>query len=111
MSKEGEVDRAHRAAAETDEQRRPDGDRGSETRSSVDSCRLLRGWRRWAPARSARRRRPRAQTVGARVLEVGGRPATVFGSAENGRSGIDLARSEGFDVRVVNEGPEPTIIH
>ena len=53
----------------------------------------------------------RTLTVGTRVLEVGGRPATVFGLTENGRSGIELARSEGFDVRLVNVGPEPTIIH
>ena len=53
----------------------------------------------------------RTLTIGTRVLEVQGKPATVFGLTEAGRSGLELWRSEGLDVRLVNDGPEPTVIH
>ena len=51
-------------------------------------------------------------TVGSRVIEVKGRPATVFGIVdEAGRPGLDLYRSEGFHARLHNATAEPTLVH
>lgn len=54
----------------------------------------------------------RELAVRSRVIEVQGRPATVFGIVDGaGRSGLDLYRSDGFHVRLRNDSAEPTIIH
>jgi FtsP/CotA-like multicopper oxidase with cupredoxin domain len=54
----------------------------------------------------------RELAVRSRVIEVQGRPATVFGIVdEAGHPGLDLYRSEGFHVRLRNDSAEPTVIH
>ncbi len=54
----------------------------------------------------------RTLRVGTRVIEVGGRAASVFGITDAaGRSGLTLDASEGFDLRLLNESGAPTIIH
>ncbi len=54
----------------------------------------------------------RELSVGTRVIEVQGRPATVFGLTDAaGRPGLDFPRSEGFHVLLRNDSPEPTLIH
>ena len=55
---------------------------------------------------------PHSLHIGTRVLEVGGKPATVFGVTDaQGRPGLSLDREDGFDVRVTNESSEETVIH
>jgi len=54
----------------------------------------------------------RELAVRSRVIEVQGRPATVFGIVDKaGHPGLDLYRSEGFHARLSNDSAEPTIIH
>ncbi len=49
--------------------------------------------------------------IGAQVLEVEGKPATVFGVTDvQGRPGLSLDREDGFDVRLTNESSEETVI-
>lgn len=54
----------------------------------------------------------RELSVRSRVIDVQGRPATVFGIVDaTGRPGLDLSRADGFHVRLRNESAEPTLIH
>lgn len=51
-------------------------------------------------------------TAGTRILEVNGRPATVFSlTGPNGRPGLNFAPGENFHVRLQNSTDAPTIIH
>ena len=53
-----------------------------------------------------------ALRIGTRVLEVQGKPATVFGITDaQGRAGLVLDRADGFYVRLTNDGGEATVIH
>jgi FtsP/CotA-like multicopper oxidase with cupredoxin domain len=55
---------------------------------------------------------PKRLVAKTRVLEVNGRPATVFGLAgPDGRPGLSLAPGERFSVELVNESGAPTIVH
>lgn len=55
---------------------------------------------------------PRRLVAQTRTLEVNGRPAKVFGLiGPDGRRGIRLSPGERFDVDLVNETGESTIIH
>jgi FtsP/CotA-like multicopper oxidase with cupredoxin domain len=50
--------------------------------------------------------------IGKRVLEVNGKPATVFGlTNHNGGSGLVLDAETQFNVRLLNETAEETLIH
>ena len=55
---------------------------------------------------------PASLTVGRRVIEVTGKPASVFGiTAPNGAHGLTLAPGEMFQVELANQIGEPTIVH
>lgn len=64
------------------------------------------------PAASAARPSPRNLMVGTRTIDVGGKPATVFGLTNaKGGFGLYLDAGEDFDVLVDNTLAEPTMIH
>ena len=51
-------------------------------------------------------------TIGRRVLEVNGKPATVFGlTNRNGGSGLILDAETQFNIALLNETSEETLIH
>ncbi len=50
--------------------------------------------------------------IGKRILEVNGKPATVFGlTNRNGGTGLVLDAETQFNVRLLNETTEETLIH
>lgn len=54
----------------------------------------------------------RTLSLGTRTIDVNGRAATVFGIQDGaGQSGLDLYRSEGFDIRLANGTDASTVIH
>jgi len=55
---------------------------------------------------------PANLTVSRRVIEVAGKPASVFGiTAPNGAHGLTVAPGEMFQVQLANRIGEPTIVH
>ncbi|MCD2173252.1 multicopper oxidase family protein [Rhizobium sp. C4] len=54
---------------------------------------------------------PRQLTIDTRILEVNGKPATVYGLTENGKPGLTFAPGERFSVSLNNRLKEDTIIH
>ncbi|MEK9817389.1 MAG: multicopper oxidase domain-containing protein, partial [Limnobacter sp.] len=55
---------------------------------------------------------PHQLRVGMRTLDVSGRAATVFGITNaQGKQGLDIFQSDGFNVQVTNDLTKPTVIH
>lgn len=57
---------------------------------------------------------PRAQTltIGRRTIEVMGRAASVYGITDSeGRSGLIMDQEDGFDVRLINDTKDETLLH